>query len=125
MKIGSDLDGVLCCNHLNRALFRPYRLHEFYAKCSAIGYAERFWRYIITGRKEHFRRVTERWLSDNGVEYGSLIMLPNGTKKTNQNLAIYKADQINDLDVDVYFEDDLQIVEFLKENCPNAEIVFV
>ena len=125
MILGSDMDGVLCWNSLDKALFRPYKLHEYYAKCSATGYAERFWMYIITGRKEHFRRVTERWLSDNGVEYGSLIMLPNGTKKTNKSLARYKADKINQLGIEIYYEDDLRIANYLIKNCPNVEIIFV
>ena len=121
----SDLDGVIAKNSLNLKDYRPYRLHEFFAKCSPTGYAERSWRYIITGRKEHFRKVTERWLQDNNVQYRELIMFPNKKPKNFRNLAMYKAEKINDLGVDVYYEDDLRIVEYLRSHCPNAEIVFV
>ncbi len=123
--IGSDLDGVIAANSLNPKDYRPYRLHEFFAKCSPTGYAERFWRYIITGRKECYRKVTERWLHEHDVDYGQLIMFPNKVPKNYRNLAVYKADKINDLGVDVYYEDDLRIVEFLREHCLEAEIIFV
>ena len=125
MKIGTDMDGVLCWNSLDKALFRPYKLHQYHAQCSATGYAERFWMYIITGRKEHFRRVTERWLIANGVRYGKLVMFPNKQKKTNRSLAQFKSSVINELGVTKYYEDDTRIAEFLKNHCPNTEIIYV
>ena len=119
------MDGVLCWNSLDKALFRPYKLHEYYAKCSATGYAERFWMYIITGRKEHFRRVTERWLSDNGVRYGKLVMFPNKQKKNNRSLARFKAEKIKTFRIGVFYEDDLRIVKYLKMMCQNTLVVQV
>jgi hypothetical protein len=59
------------------------------------------------------------------VDYGQLIMFPNKIPKNNRSLSKFKANQINDLSVDVYYEDDLRIVEHLREHCLKAEIVLV
>jgi hypothetical protein len=97
MILGTDMDGVLCWNSLDKALFRPYKLHQYYAKCSATGYAERFWMYIITGRRIHYKKVTVDWLQENNVEYNTLVMFPNKVRKNNRSLARFKAEKINAL----------------------------
>jgi phosphoglycolate phosphatase-like HAD superfamily hydrolase len=33
---------------------------------------------IVTGRPEHYRARTEKWLKDNGVRYSRLFMRPDG-----------------------------------------------
>jgi len=71
-ELSCDLDGVLCedytvampesgyLKHIINA--RPYRIPTFRIKS------------IITNRDEKHRKITEDWLSQNRVEYDSLIM---------------------------------------------------
>jgi hypothetical protein len=32
--------------------------------------------YIVSGRDEVYREVTEKWLADNGIQYDALLMRP-------------------------------------------------
>ena len=124
-KIASDLDGVLARNHLDKADYRPFRLHEYYSCCQPTKLSKIPIDIIITGRKEHFRKVTQNWLEYYGVDYEQLIMFPNKTKKTNRSLAEYKARVINELEITKYYEDDRRIAEYLEDNCPLTKIIFV
>lgn len=51
-------------------------------------------------------------------------MFPNKVPKNARNLAVYKADKINELGIEIY-KDDRKIAEYLREECPNTEIVIV
>ena len=84
--VGSDLDGVLAVNHLDRANYSPFKIHQYYAKCALGPLCRAHMDYIITGRKECFRKVTEKWLHEHNVHYGQLIMFPIVEKKTNKTL---------------------------------------
>ena len=33
---------------------------------------------VVTGRPEHYRRRTEKWLKENGIRYARLFMRPDG-----------------------------------------------
>jgi len=52
-------------------------------------------------------------------------MFPNKIRRNNQSLAEFKAVEINHWAVDIYFEDDERIANYLIKNCPNTEIIFV
>ena len=123
--VGSDLDGTLSWNRENVAKYRPFRKYEWYKKCLPTKYSKYAIDFIITGRKEHFRKVTLDWLKSNGVQYKELVMYPNKIKRTNRSLAIYKAYKINKLCVTLYLEDDKRIAEFLMDYCPNTEVVLI
>jgi len=125
LKIGSDLDGVIAYNPLNKADYRPFWLNEYYSACQPTELSKMPIDVIITGRKIFFKKLTQRWLELYGVKYKELIMFPNKTKKTNQSLAQYKARVINELGITNYYEDDKRIADFLKQNCPGAKIIFV
>lgn len=124
-KIGSDLDGVIAYNSLNKAKYRPYKLHEYYSKCKPTKLSKLPVDVIITGRKVHFRKVTQEWLSSNGIQYKDLILFPNKRKKNNRTLAEYKSRAINKLGLVKYYEDDKRIAEYLKKTCQNTKIIFV
>jgi hypoxanthine phosphoribosyltransferase len=70
--VGYDMDGVLCedwdgkkdyIKFLNNA--KPYKIPVYDVD------------FIITARKEIYRKVTEKWLSLHNVKYSKLIMAPN------------------------------------------------
>jgi len=125
MIVASDLDGVLCWNPENAVKYRPYRMHEWYRKCQATKHSKMPVDYVITGRKIHFKKVTFNWLESNGVRYKELVMFPNKVKRTNRSLAIYKAQKINELNVDLFLEDDERIAQFLRDHCSNTDIVLI
>jgi uncharacterized HAD superfamily protein len=125
MIIGTDLDGVLCWNPEDIAEYRPWRLYQYYKESIPTKYASKKFDFIVTGRRTHFRKITLQWLAATGVVYDSLRMFPNKFPKTNKSLSEFKAYWINFLDVDIFYEDDFRIVEFLKKSCPNTEIIFV
>lgn len=124
-KIGSDLDGVIASNTLNRADYRPFRLHEYYSNAKPTKYSELSFDAIITGRKIHFWKITTEWLKSNNILYKELIMFPNKVKANNRLHAEYKAKKINELGLTKYYEDDKRIAEYLEMACPNAQIVYV
>ena len=100
-------------------------LYQYFKESKPTKNASRPVDVIITGRRMHFRKITLQWLDEAGVAYGSLILFPNKVKKTNRSLAEFKAYWINFLGVEIFFEDDMRIVEYLRENCQNTEIIFV
>jgi len=61
-KIGSDLDGVIAYNSLNKKEYRPFRLHLYYSKCEPTKLSKMPIDVIITGRRECYRKVTQNWL---------------------------------------------------------------
>ena len=95
MILASDLDGVLAKNILNKADFRPFRLHQYYAKCVPGPCWRPYLDVIITGRRIHYKKVTVDWLRENNVEYKTLVMFPNKVRKNNRSLAKFKAEKIN------------------------------
>ena len=82
MIIASDLDGVIAFTSLKLNNYKPFRLREFYNSCTPTKYAQMTFDYIITGRKEYFRKLTEEWLKDYNVKYGKLVMYPKGIRKS-------------------------------------------
>ena len=36
---------------------------------------------VVTGRPEHYRQRTEKWLNDNGIRYSRLFMRPDGNHR--------------------------------------------
>ena len=125
MIIASDLDGVLCWNPLDKSLYKPYRLHEYYAQSIAAPCQRMHFQYIITARKIHFKKLTLQWLKDNNIKFERLLMFPNRIKKNFRNIVKFKANMINKFDIDIYYEDDVEIANYLKKNCPNTKIVFI
>ena len=125
MLIGTDLDGVIASNTLNKVDYRPFKLHDYYSQAKPTKLSKMSIDYIITGRKEHFRRLTEKWLRLNNVKYQQLIMFPNRKPKNNESLAKYKAETIKRLGVELYFEDDKRITDYLQKTCKNTMIVFI
>jgi hypothetical protein len=137
MKIGWDLDGCLAeQNVINICLIKGNKeLEEVYystvvPKCHPEEYASpKDEVYIITGRGEALRSVTESWMQKWFPKY-KLYMTPvkqwatiDGWKVWYKAMAEAKAKQINDLQIDVYFEDMPAIVDELRKLCPNTRVI--
>lgn len=121
--VAADLDGVIAIGTIDRKKCIPYHLQEYYGTCKYSGFLKNVPNLIvISGRKEHFRKITEAWLSYNGVNYSKLIMFPNGEWKTREKLIIFKMMEIVGNCIEIYYEDDEKIVEGLKKKCPKTVI---
>ena len=72
-----DIDGVLCDDPgIQEALIKK-KYEEFLLNATPKLIPTKKVGYLITGRKEQYRIVTENWLTKNGIEYENLIMLPD------------------------------------------------
>ena len=125
MILGSDMDGVIAHNTLNKKDYRPFRLHTYYAQCILGPLCRTNFDTIITGRRIHYKKVTVDWLRENNVEYNTLVMFPNKMRKDNRSLSQFKSSVINELGVTKYYEDDERIAKYLKEKCEETEIVII
>jgi len=125
LKIGTDLDGVLATNDLNRADYRPLKMREYYSKCKPTKLSKIPVDVIITGRKKCYSKVTIGWLYLNSYLPKKLVMFPVGMKKNNETLCKYKCHCINKLGLHKYYEDDKRIADYLRANCPDTEIILV
>lgn len=125
MKVGSDLDGVIAYTPLKKNDYVPFKLREFYNSCSPTKYAKMNFDYIITGRKEFFRKLTEKWLEKYDVNYGNLVMYPNKIRKSLNGVFKFKTKVINELGIKKYYENHRGIYNHLRENCTYAKIIFI
>ena len=83
---------------------------------------------FLTGRYEKHRKVTKEWLETHGFYVGELIMYPDDKPKSSchaEEVIEYKADILNLLHADFYIEDNKEVVEKLKQLCPNTIIMWV
>ena len=146
MKIAFDLDGVLC--DINLALlgvilhtmpdgeWRKQIENLYYSEGKVkihpemfLGPGDQF--YIITSRSAQLELVTAKWVQ-KFCPRTKLIMvdvpipiMTNGEELENlrELQAKKKAKVINDLGIDVYFEDSWTIVKRLRELCPKTKII--
>jgi hypothetical protein len=137
MKIGWDLDGCLAqqdviqvCQTRNLP-----ELKAMYYGCLLPNTNPQLYAneddeiVIITGREESLRDITETWCKRWFPQY-KLIMAPTLPWKDESEWQVWfervaenKAKQINELKLDIYFEDMPETVKALRKLCPNCKII--
>jgi len=87
-----DLDGVLCRNPTGEETDYGVRYEHFLETVSR-------WRcplgrigWIVTGRREHYRAATERWLLRQGIVCNALVMAPDDLPRSSRAHAEFKAE---------------------------------
>ena len=80
--------------------------------------------YIISNRPLYLRPVTNKWLRKNKIETISTHLRPVHQAFPETGRIKYKASIINDLQLDIYFEDELEIIKKLKKLCPETKILY-
>ncbi|KUK82644.1 MAG: hypothetical protein XD98_0542 [Microgenomates bacterium 39_6] len=78
--------------------------------------------YLISGRYGFLKKETQEWLDRWGVNNGLAGIFLN---EENLPPHIFKEKILKKLDLDVYLEDDEQIVSFLKEKIPQTKFYWV
>jgi uncharacterized HAD superfamily protein len=110
----SDLDGVICRNPTVEENDKGSNLENFYKTADPLFLYQKPIKYIITGRLEKYRSVTEYWLSKHNIKYNQLIM----KQDTKVNHWEYKKDSlILHNDVSLYIESDIKQAKKIASNC--------
>ena len=102
----TDMDGVLCRDPSKKENDKGLKLKHFYQTADPRFLFKKPVKYIITSRQEKFRTVTLEWLNTHNVKFEELIMKPNNTPGGNESHALYKANELNNLNVKLYIESD-------------------
>jgi len=145
MKIGFDLDGVLCnvsitqivlLNEIPDEKLRNYAKLWYYRERKPLLDARLLLKhddemYIITSRDKEFTDVTERWVKHYYPKakltvLGQDEMEGNGELKARdycKEKVEMKAQKINELGVEVYFDDEAEWFDDFRELCPNCKII--
>lgn len=145
MKIGFDLDGVLC--NIDVAVLRIIdnmpdtwgraSMEEWYYRerdpllnpYDLLTEDDEF--FIITSRRKHLHEITKRWVKKY-FPNAKLFMLDLPEMLIGftdvkaffwEKVSEAKARMINKLHLDVYFDDSAINVQFLREMCPNTKII--
>ncbi len=139
IKIGFDLDGVLCDIDLRALDHKELRrnndlLIEYFRKrkpqLNPLHFTS-IWDevFTITSRPVIAHDITRQWHSHYFPQV-KLIFASIEPRNENEsflefaiNMAKEKAKIINELQIDVYIEDTLQVVQQLRELCPQTKII--
>ncbi len=125
MRIGYDLDGVIC--EEPKWLDWLFRLNVKLAvfirdRFSKVKYYPVEKEYtIITGRPEEDRKSTERWLNRNRLSGYTLYM--SDRECTTIQSILFKSEIINNLSIEKYIESDDYTVRVLSKLVKNCQIV--
>ena len=138
MKIGFDLDGVLIEDSdsiLWAMMNKDLQLIELFIKClkpsihPSMFLHDNDIAFIITARQPELKILTVRWCIKHYPSiHVAFAATPPWTdysdwKRWFKEVARQKAKIINNLNLDVYFEDMTNTVDELRELCPNTKII--
>jgi len=71
-----DIDGVLCEEPSMHVLLSKSKYVDFLINAPPKYIPTKKVGYLVSGRKEEYRKVTEMWLAKYNVEYNQLMLLP-------------------------------------------------
>jgi len=144
MKIGFDLDGVLC--DIDVAVLRMLdnipnedvktSVEEwYYRERKPLLNPKLFLRtsdefHIITSRPKRLAKLTMRWVGHYYPNSKLHIVFQDTIKNGDQDVANYckkkvaiKARKINELGIDVFFDDEAESFDYFRELCPNCKVI--
>jgi len=143
MKIGFDLDGVLRTLDLFplricKEISDDYDMMKWYYMLLKpelnpfMFLSEDDEAYIISMQKDRDRELTEKWLRKFLPTITAHVLVHNwnasdwkaqNSEKINNEWSSQKATKIKELGLEVFFEDDPQVVKQLRELCPETKII--
>jgi len=131
MLIGFDLDGVICEYTpwiekmlQNDSIASMYYLDKDILLDPYLFLSDDDEMVIITDRPTKFKDVTKEWLKNHNIDCDVYFIGNKETELSSRHAAVKKSSVINDLNVEIYFEDDTRVVELLRE-MTNAKILAV
>jgi hypothetical protein len=142
MKLGFNIDGVIAEQDLaallkaSDDLQRTSKVIEYFASRKPLLNSLHFVNpvydeiYVITSREDCAKEITVQWCSKHLPNYIKLFFacVPKWKKQSElpdwfRQVAIEKAIIINNLQLDIYFEDIPKVVMKLREMCPATKII--
>jgi len=131
MILGFDLDGVICdyspwiVNELkNESSKRMYYLDRKLLMNPSTFATDDDEIIIIADRPTIYKDVTADWLEEHGIEYPIYFIGNKHTELTPRHSAMKKAGIIKEHDIDIFFDDNREVVEHLRE-ITDAKIIYV
>jgi len=141
-----DLDGTLCSinivelrmlEHVPDEKFRATLEDVYYREAKPLLDARLFLSgtdemYIVTSRPERLRYITDAWVKHFYPQAKLFIVDqpilgmtndPDYIEQWCRKKVELKAKALNDLKVDVYFDDDAEMMDEFRKLCPNVKIV--
>jgi hypothetical protein len=79
--------------------------------------------YVISGRKEKYRQISDDWLTRNKLNYIKSFYLQ--TSKTFENILNHKIKYLKECKIERYYEDDPKLVRAIKKALPNLETILI
>lgn len=138
MRVGFDLDGVLAKIDLRyyKTLETQQQIEKYLQGQEAylnpkVFLSEEDAGVIVTGRSPVFRTITSIWLRQHAIELPTYLVgttisgyLDTTAKWLSRNI-LAKSATLLKYGIDVYFEDDLEIVTALRKLNPATKIVSI
>ena len=143
LKIGFDFDGVLCsldtpmliwiASYKNKEVAKM--MEEWYYRDQKslldanLFLSDEDEMFIITGRPKYLYDISKIWVDKfypkAHLELVGEQTMSNSPKDKNKwfNHAECKAKRINELELDVYFDDEPETINDLRKLCPNTKII--
>lgn len=101
-----DIDGVLCVDPTDEENDDGEKYIEFIKNAPPKLIPTRKIGYLVSSRLEKYRKETEEWLRNNGIQYGKLILMDVNSaeeRRKNNNHGEYKAQIYKELHSSVWF----------------------
>ena len=132
-KVAYDIDGVLCPmpkrdkpffkqNGVERNKYKKLK-QEHFMFCPVLMRPKEKTFYLITGRKEHERGITEEWLENNEIKPKEVRYMTGSL--TFKNILAHKIKSIKELGIDTFYEDDPKLVRYLRKAIPELTIIHI
>lgn len=86
-----DIDGVLCVDPTEKENDDGEKYEHFLLNARPLYIPKHKVAALVTSRLGKYRKLTEKWLSDNGVQYDKLYMLENKTAAQRRELGLHAA----------------------------------
>jgi hypothetical protein len=127
---GYDLDGVLAImskrdkpyskqNKYERKEFEKIRAEMYENSPLLLQPVKPF--YIISGRKEKYRSISDTWLKKNKLNPIKTFYLEGG--KNFENILKLKVSKIKESKITVYYEDDVKLIREIQKALPSLQVV--
>ena len=130
--IASDLDGVLAIgtkrdkpyskqNKYERLEFEKLRVEMY--KNSPLLFIPNEPFYIISGRKEKYRDISDAWIKKNNLNVIKSFYLEG--QRNRENMIRFKIDKLKEINANIFYEDDPKLIKEIKKQLPNLKIIQV
>jgi orotate phosphoribosyltransferase len=113
-----DFDGIFCEECPSEYKGSDDAYYKFLCTANPLHYPDKgYVPLIITGRHERYREITHKWLKQNNIEYGHMLMRDFSLPSEGylELIASYKAKAYKEYDYDLFIESRLRQAKLMHE----------